>query len=263
MLKPNRGKRPERVGITGIGQDYTVYRMSGQEKVLWYLAGFAAGFGASFVMFEQPLVSLIIGVVTGFAAQPVARNHLFEKRRKTILLQFREMLDSLSSSFSSGKNTVDAFADTLNDMRLAFGEDAPITREASIIVSGLASNYTIENLLKDLSARTDIQDINSFADTFAVCNRMGGNLKRIVTETKDIISDKIGMELEIQTILASNKNEMNIMTAMPFVMILAMKLMGESALLANTPVNVAVKMIAVGMFIVAYIIGKRIIDIKL
>ena len=79
---------------------------------------------------------------------------------------------------------------------------------------------------------------------------------------KNIISDKIEIEMEIQTTVASNRNEINIMSVMPFVIIAMMGTLGQSAITANTPVNIAVKSIALIMFVIAYVLGRKITDIK-
>ena len=186
-------------GLTGIGEDYNIYIMNPREKIIGYLIGFVAGFLAAQIMFGVVIASIVIGAAVGFYAIPVYRRYLQERRRKAILLQFRDMLDSLSNSFSAGKNTPDAFTDAYSDLKLAYGEQAPIVKEMAIIVSGLHNNFVIEDLLRDMSARCGIDDINSFAETFAVCNRLGGNLKKVVVDSRDIISDKIEIEMEIQT----------------------------------------------------------------
>ena len=213
-------------------------------------------------MFGVVIASIVIGAAVGFYAIPVYRRYLQERRRKAILLQFRDMLDSLSNSFSAGKNTPDAFTDAYSDLKLAYGEQAPIVKEMAIIVSGLHNNFVIEDLLRDMSDRCGIDDINSFAETFAVCNRLGGNLKKVVVDSRDIISDKIEIEMEIQTTVAANKNEINIMCVMPFVIIAMMGTLGQASITANTPLNVLVKLIAIFMFVIAYKLGRKITDIK-
>ena len=124
-------------GLTGIGEDYNIYIMDPREKIIGYLIGFAAGFLAAQIMFGVVIASIVIGAAVGFYAIPVYRRYLQERRRKAILLQFRDMLDSLSNSFSAGKNTPDAFTDAYSDLKLAYGEQAPIVKEMAIIVSGL------------------------------------------------------------------------------------------------------------------------------
>ena len=87
-------------------------------------------------------------------------------------------------------------------------------------------------------------------------------MKKIVADTRDIISDKIEIEMEIQTTVASNRNEINIMSVMPFVVIAMMGTLGQSDITDNTPVNIAVKIIALIMFVIAYVLGRKITDIK-
>lgn len=260
------GKKKEKyipkVGITGLGEDYNIYVLSLTERIIGFAIGFVAGYIAMHIMFGVVLVSLISGVLVGFVAVPIFRNYLFKKRKKQILLQFRDVLDSLSNSFSSGKNTPAAFNDAYSDLRMAYGEKAVMVQELSIVLSGLHNNYIIEDLLKDMAVRCGLDDINSFAETFAVCNRLGGNLKKIVSESRDIISDKIEIEMEIQTTVASSKNDINIMSVMPFVVVAMMGTMGNEAITGNNFTNVIVKIIALVLFAAAYKVGCMITDIK-
>ena len=68
--------------------------------------------------------------------------------------------------------------------------------------------------------------------------------------------------MEIQTTVAANKNDINIMSVMPFIVVAMMGTMGQEQITANTPINVIVKLIAMGMFVLAYYIGLKITDIK-
>ena len=242
------------VGITGVGEDYNVYVLNKKERITGFIIGFVAGFAAMYIMFSVIIASLILGIGIGFAAIPVYRNYLQEKRKKAILMQFRDVLDSLSNSYSSGKTTPDAFTDAYHDMKMACGEDEPMTKELAVVVQGLQNNFVIEDLLRDMALRCGLDDINSFAETFAVCNRLGGNLKKIVSESRDIITEKIEIEMEIQTTVASNKNEINIMAFMPFVIVALMQALGQDAITENTPLNILVKILALIAFAVAYVI---------
>lgn len=262
MKKKKKEKYVPLVGITGVGEDYNVYNLSLKERLIGFAIGLVAGFLAAHIMFGVFIASTILGVIVGFIAVPIFRDYLQNKRKRAILMQFRDLLDSLSNSFSAGKNTPDAFADSLNDMKMAYGEKSPIVQELIIILNGLHNNYIIEDLLRDMSVRCGIDDINSFAETFAVCNRLGGNLKKIVADSRDIINDKIEIEMEIQTTVAASKNDINIMCVMPFLIVSMMGMLGEASITANTPLNVIVKIIAIIMFAIAYKVGRVITDIK-
>lgn len=131
------------------------------------------------------------------------------------------------------------------------------------VYSSIRGFGLLDSIIKDDTiTEVMIDDINSFAETFAVCNRLGGNLKKVVVDSRDIISDKIEIEMEIQTTVAANKNEINIMCVMPFVIIAMMGTMGQASITANTPLNVLVKLIAIFMFVIAYKLGRKITDIK-
>lgn len=244
------------------GCDYNIYKLNLTEAVTGFLAGLLAGIFAVYIMFGEMIVSVVMGVVIGAVSISLYKKHLLNKRKKIILLQFRDMLDSLSNSFSAGKNTLCAFTDAYADLKLSYGEAAPIVKELSAVVKGLYNNFSIEYMLESMSVRCGLEDIDNFAETFTVCNRMGGNLKRIVSESKDIINDKIDIEMEIQAAIASNKNEINILCVMPFIIIALMKLVGVDTSAENSFLNVTVKIIAIVMFIIAYVLGRRIADIK-
>lgn len=261
-LKKDKEEYIPMVGITGVGKDYNVYDMPQTEKLLAMLIGFIGGFTVAHIMFKVFIVSVVFGAVIAVAAVPVYRDIRIKQRRETLLMRFRDVLDSLSNSLSAGRNTPDAFSDAYNDMVLAYGDDTDMVEELAIIVNGLHNNYLIEDLLKDMAKRSGLGDVDSFAETFVVCNRLGGNLKKIVSESRDIISDKIEIEMEIQTSITSQKNEINIMCFIPLAVVMMMGTMGNEGLTANTPLNVIVKLIAIGLFVFAYRMARDITDIK-
>ena len=114
----------------------------------------------------------------------------------------------------------------------------------------------------NFAQRSGLDDVDSFANVFEVCNRKGGNLKQIVGETRSVINDKIEIEMEIQTMVAASKNELNIMMVMPFIIMLTMRGLGDS-MTGNSIVNIIVKFVALGIFVAAYVVGIRLVDIKL
>ena len=265
MLSTNRRKDIgiQKVGILGIGQDYNVYKMTLLERVKAFLIGFSMAFLGSYIMFRTLIMSIILGVIGGCFAMPIFNKYLLNKRKSNLLMQFRELLESLSNSFSAGKNTPDAFSDAQNDMVIQLGEKSDIVKEVEIITTGLHNNITIESMLEDFATRSGLEDIESFAVTFAVANRLGGNLKSVIKESRDIINDKIEIEMEIETLITGKKNEINIMAVLPFAVVGMMGILGDAGGGGNDPVTIATKIIALGLFGFAYYIGRKITDIKM
>lgn len=252
----------EKKGIIGRGDDYHVYHMQIKDRMIAFLMGFGGAFLVFFLFFKSVLFALIAGIFLGIWIQPYYCAHLCEKRKKTLLMQFRDMLESLTSSYSAGRNTQGAFADAYGDMVQIYGKEADIAKELEIILMGINSNINVERLLMDFADRSEQEDISSFADVFEVSIRQGANIKDIISATRDIINDKIEIELEIGTMLAGNKNELNIMMIMPLIIIVSMEGLGNG-MTENSWLNVVIKLIALGIFAGAYMIGKKLTDIKI
>lgn len=255
-------KDAPKIGILGEGQDYNSYKMSLIERIKAFIIGFSMAFLASYIMFKSPIMSIILGIAGGCFAMPIFNEHLLKKRKKNLLLQFRELLEALSNSFSVGRNTPGAFDDALNDIIVQLGEEADIVKEVRTITMGLHNNITIEDLLEDFANRSGLDDVESFAVTFSVANRLGGNLKNVIKESRDIINDKIEIEMEIETLITGKKNEINIMAVLPFAVVGMMGLLGDAGG-GNDAVTVVTKIIALGLFGFAYFIGRKITDIRM
>ena len=109
-----------------------------------------------------------------------------------------------------------------------------------------------------------LNDIVSFANVFETCYRKGGNIKDVIKNTQQIITEKMEVEMESQTIVAGAKNEQMIMTVMPIALIAIIKMMSpEFAANFATPSGIISTTIAVVMFIVAYFVGNIVLAIKI
>lgn len=261
--------------------NYRVYYMGKIEKILTFLLAFAVGAAVGYLFYGgigkdvdgnptqtthilNCIVSGISGLIAAKIYMPMAVKRKIEKRHLELRLQFRELLDTLNTSIGSGRNVTDSFKSAYDDLRLIYPDDAYIIRELLVINSGLDNNIPIERLLRDFGDRSNIDDISSFANIFETSYRKGGNIKEIIDSTQQIISDKMEVELEIQTIITSSATELNIMSVMPIALVAMIKLMSTD-FAANfvTPAGIASSTIALVLIVIAYIVGKRIMNIKM
>lgn len=246
------------------GEDYHIYRMSTQDRIVAALIGIGVGSLVSYLFFYNVIVTIAAAAAVAVLAQSIYQESRLKKRKKELLLQFKDLLESLTASYATGKNTLDSFRDAWNDLEQIYGDQADITRELAIIVTGMENNITVEDLLTNFARRSGLEDVASFADVFRVSTKQGANIKDIIASTRDVINDKIEIEMEIQTIIAGNKNELNIMMVMPLVILVSIGGMGSDMTAAsNTPVNVAIKVIALGMFYLAYHLGRKFTNITI
>lgn len=249
--------------LIGEVDDYNFYYPSVGEIILWFFIGMAASGVVLYIFYENVFVSVIVGAVCGVIFVPIRKKQVIEKRKKKLNLQFRSMLDALATSIGAGKNMYDSFSGAADDLSVQYGEKADIVREAKVIRVGLDHNIQVEDLLMNFAERSGVVDVQDFANVFATCYKKGGNIKDVIKNTASIIGDKIEIQMELETMVSGQKNEQNIMLVMPIGLIAVMKSMGGGMIDLKSGPGILGVTIALGIFIIAYGISKKILDIKL
>lgn len=261
--------------------NYKVYYMSKLEKILYFLLAFVIGAVVGYLFYgglgrdefgQRTTLSwildisipAIVGLVAGRIFVPTRTKQIRDKNARTLNSQFRDFLEAFNTSIGAGKNVVDSFHAVYDDMRIQFEEDAFIVKELEVILSGMANNFDVEDLMEDLGNRSGNDDIVSFANVFRISYRKGGNLKDTINTTHSILSDKMEIKEEIETMVSASKMEQTVMLFMPIALIGIMKSMSpDFAANFASPAGVASTTIAIGLFIVSYFVGRKILNIKL
>ena len=235
--------------------------MSMKDMAVGFLIGFGCGFAVIMVYYGNIAAAMTVGFAGGCLSIKMYRKYLIKKRKQELLLQFKALLESLTSSYSAGRNTPTAFKDSYSDLKTIYGEDADIIKELKILLDGMNNGMTAEKMLADFAVRSGLEDISDFADFFEVCSRRGANIGRVMVNARNIIGTKIDMEQEINSLLAPGKQEIKILAALPFLIVPFVN--GHSVTPGvNTAVTFAAKSAALVLFILAIWLGKKITDIK-
>lgn len=266
---------------TGIpAYNYKVYYMTKIEKLFYFLIAFIVGAAVGYLFYGgigkddlgnpttltyviNVIICVITGVLAGKMFLPARTEQIIRKKQNELRLQFRELLDALATSIGSGKNIVESFKAAYDDLSIIYNEDASIIKELVIILDGNNNNIEIEKSLMNMGLRSGIEDVVSFANVFETCYRKGGDIKDVIKNTQQIINEKMEVQMDIETIVTSSKNEENIMTVLPIALIALIKVMSpEFSANFVTPVGIISTTVAVIMFVVARKVGKKVLDIK-
>lgn len=256
-------KREPVQALIGEGIDYNIYTPSKKEKIIWFFLGMIVSGAVLYIFYESIIASIVIGAVCGYFFIPIRTNQVIKKRQKRLTTQFRGLLDALSTSIGAGKNMFDSFTGAAEDLAVQFSADADIVKEVNLIRIGLDNNIQIEDLLLNFAERSGVEDVRNFANVFATCYKKGGNIKDVIKNTASIIGDKIEIQMELETMVSGQKNEQNIMLVMPVVFIVVLKSMGGDLIDLESPIGILSVTIALGIFVLAYFISKKILNIKL
>ena len=261
--------------------NYNVYYMTKLEKIIYFLIAFAVGAAVGYLFYGgigkddlgnattvtyvlDIIVCVLVGGIAGKMFLPIRTQQIIKKRKNDLRLQFRELLDALATSIGSGKNIEDSFKSAYDDLSIIYNEDASIIKELAIILDGNNNNIEIEKSLMDMGLRSGIDDIVSFANVFETCYRKGGDIKDVIKNTQQIINEKMEVQMDIETIVTSSKNEENVMTVLPIALIALIKLMSpEFSANFVTPVGIISTTIAIVMFVIARKVGQKVLDIKI
>ncbi len=260
--------------------NYKVYRMTANEKALYLILAFVIGAAVAYLFYGgigkdehgnatvvTYVCDIVIMTIVGLAAaklfMPIRKERIIAERKKKLRSQFIDLLDSLATSISSGKNVPNAFMAAREDLLVQYQPDAFIVQEVDNIISGIQNNIDVGSMLLNFGERSGIQDIRTFGRVFETAYSKGANLKEVIRNSHVILSNKCEIEAEIETKVASNKNEQNIMIVMPVILILMIKMAGSDfAANFTTPTGIVCTTIAVGAFVIAYLIGRKILNIE-
>lgn len=281
MSKKNQQIEPQYITSALNNQmlNYKIYYMSFREKLLYFLLTFVAGGAVGLIFYgglfksegeattataiSNLVVFCLVGLIAAKFFVPAIRTSLKNKRDKKLRKQFMNLLENLSVSLAAGNTLNDSFVNSKTDMLNQYSERDMIIIELGEIISGMENGHTLEEMMTAFGQRAENEDIENFSNVISNCYRMGGNFKDVIRKTRDIISDKIAIEEEIETKLASNKLQHNAMCLMPIALVGMLKLSSASfAANLSSFLGVIITTIAIAIFVASYFWGQKIIDIE-
>lgn len=268
--------------VTGMQMlNYRVYYMGMTERLLYFLLAFAAGAFVGYLFyggvgvdeFRQPtkftyiwnaVVMIIIGIASAKVFLPIRTEQLRTARQSRLKSQFRDMLEAVTTSLGAGKNVQESFLAAYDDLKNQYEQGAYILNELTAVNTGLVNGINAEKLLADFGARSGCEDIEDFANVFEICFRKGGNIRETVRITYEILSDKMTVAEEIETIVSGSKSQQTLMLFMPVVLVALIK-MTSADFAANfvTPAGLMATTAGVVTFVASYFVGRKVLDIKI
>ena len=188
-----------------------------------------------------------------------------EKRSKTLLLQFKEMLSSVNGSVQAGYSIENAFLEAGKDMQQLFGPDAMIVKELSIIKNGIENNCDISEMIHSFAVRSKIEEIESFASILSVGKRSGGNITDNMESFVRVIEEKTAVMQEIDTMVSARRFEQKIMNVIPFMIIFYVELTNKGFfdILYHNIFGNLVMTVTLAVYLLSIYLSDRMIDIRI
>ena len=242
---------------------WKIYRQQSlSQQILLLLQGLCLILFAA-MFFYRSILAVLILLPLLLPIYKRQKRKAVEKKRKTLTLQFKDLMESVMTSLKAGYSAENAFLEAQREMAFLHGKHSVICKELFRIESGLHNNIPLEKLFLALAKDSGVEEIREFAEVFAIAKRSGGNMIEIMERTVNLISSRLEVEKEIDLILSAKKMEQKIMDVVPFLIIayIGISSKGFFDVLYHNPVGILIMSFCLLIYTAAFLLSEKIIQI--
>ena len=235
------------------------------DYVVSFFIGFAIGFSVLYIFYKIIPLSLFGGGIIGIIYIFVAAQNAIKKRKLKLRTQFFDLLEAMSVALRAGSPLYRAIVCAKEDLSLLYAKDSDIIVELDIIIEKFDNAVPLSKSFSDLAERSRLEDIASFASIYAAIEGKSGRADEIVRDTQQIISDKMEIEMEIETLMTAAKSEVNIMLFMPLVILGVIGYAG-AGFMDSIYTTTGGRIVSTGgliVFIISVILARKFSNVKL
>ena len=265
LAKPHHKAALPQINSMFAAPDYTRCPPNPLKRAAAFLAGFAAGFVVLFIFYRLVFLSIAGGALFGGVYIFVSMKNTVVKRLGKLRRQFYDLLEALSVSMRAGNPVLKALQSARADLTLIYPPNSDIIVELDIMIGKFNNTVPLSEAFLDIALRSGLEDIASFASIYATIEGKSSRTQEIVRETQQIIAEKMEIEMEIETMMAAAKNEVNIMLFMPLVILGVIGYLGAGFIDAiyTTSVGRVVSSLGLIIFILSFFMARSISSVKL
>ncbi len=202
--------------------------MSKKEKLKTILFGVTIGIAYAlatawlFYDFEPISMALILTV-------PFFVKYVSEKKREACIqsldVAFKDALQYFRNGLDAGCSPECSLKNAVKGLEGLYGKKAEITKGFERMAGKISTGMSMEQAFLEFAAETKAVRIKEFAELFRVLKRTGGNLNKVIRRTIANLTDSINLRRDLNVAIAAKKSEFNIMCAIPYGILLYLKLL--------------------------------------
>lgn len=244
-------------------KDYRIYRFTWKEKIFCVFEGLFLN-GIIAILFFNSFLALIPGMAVVMLYFKEKRRRLIKLRMHRLRSNLKEFLNAMISALQTGRSMENAFLEATKDTAEYLNEDTEFILEMKKINAGISVGEPLEKLLLDFSYRSHMEELEYFAEVFAIGKRSGGNLVSIMKNTIRMIQERMDAEEELYTVLAEKQMEFQLMSMIPMAMILYLRIGGGNLMnsLYGNLTGIVVMSVCLIVYGGCYLYGKRLLEIN-
>lgn len=234
--------------------------MNRNMKIKSYIITFFVIYIYSYIFFNNIFVSIGLGLIISVRMSDIIYEYFTRNDLKNRRIYFREFLDILNSNIISGQNLYQSLKASSDELKIIFPDNSPIVVYVGNIVESIDNGQKIEEALRDFEYSMGLEEVSIFVDSLVLGIESGINISTITQNSKDMLTENIGLELELATIADNSKKEFLIMCILPlFVLILV----NANNSIGMTRIDYLVRIPIFFLFIFSFYIGNKIVNREL
>ena len=242
--------------------NYRTIPLTRKEAALAALEGIGLIAVLDLLFYSHPAGLLVLWPLLIIWMKEAARRKR-ERIRRQLRSDFRVALHSLAVSFRAGYSAEHAFSACGRDVRNTLGRESELVREMDALNRRIRLQLRPEEVFAEFAFRTGVEDVEAFAEVFSAARRSGGDLAAIVRSAADTIGAKIEVTEEIEASLAARKSEQQIMSLMPCLILLYLRIASPGFLdvLYGNVAGACVMTCALAVYLLCIRAGNRIVEV--
>lgn len=202
-----------------------------EEQIKFEISSYILAAAFTFLFYKNIWLSLAGGMV-GILFEDEYINYVMDKRNKKMLIQFKDLLYSISSSMATGRYMFEALKEGETYLKMIYGEDAILVKELKKVNSAIYDNHSDEEkVLIDFAVRSQIEDIKDFVDVYLTTRATGGDIQKVIASASLVIIDKMQIQREVETMMAQKQLEARIVALIPIFIILFLNIFSPDYLM--------------------------------
>lgn len=209
--------------------NYDTYVLNKKETIDYYFFAIIAVMILLYIFYNSLIFSLIISPVIASLLKKKYAEYRNNKRKDLLKSQFIELLQSLSSSISAGRQMGEALEEGLAAISSSYPLESPLIKELKFMVKSIKESREGEvPLLRSFAKRAKITDITSFVDVYSICRETGGDMEKAIGKTSQVLLEKLSIEKDMKVLSAQKKFESKLISLMPIIVIVFLRITSPS-----------------------------------
>lgn len=211
--------------------EYDVFKFSKRQDYLLDLTILIIGIAISFFFYRSIIFGIIIFPFVKRIKEWVGEI-LIDKRRRELILQFKDFLFVASTALGSGYSMREVVRESIPRIASVYGREAVLVKELQIMDKMMNEGGESDlDVLSEFAKRTGQEDIIDFVTIYSICKSTGASLIIALNQATSIIMDKMTIDKEIREMSRTKMNEGLIIFAMPFLIIIFLNIFSPDYIL--------------------------------